>query len=192
MIYDLHVHINPHAEEGKIYEYDTYAKMLHLDVVGFVTHYTPTMPEKLLRNFRDMISTFSIPALAGVEIYHPPKKLPKNFDYYLIHFSNVAIDADILGKYEDVIIAHPFAYGARISEEVLPILKKRNIGVEFNSSHYSEKHREFYKKSKEEGINITFGSDAHSPQEMGEGFENAKEFITPFKSLKVLRRNYYG
>ena len=191
MIYDLHVHINPHAEEGEIYEYDTYARMLHMDLVGFVIHYTPTMPEKLLKNFRDILSTFSIRTLAGLEIHYPPKKFPKGFDYYLLHFSNIAIEADMLKRYQKVIIAHPFAYGSKISEDVLPILKDRKIGVEFNSSHYNDKFRWFYEKCKEHGINVTFGSDAHTPQEMGEGFEKGKDFITPMEHLEVLRRKDY-
>jgi len=187
MVYDLHIHINPHAAEGEIYEYDTYAKMLHLDYVGFVTHYTPSMPEKLLRDFRDIISTFTSNALAGVELHYPIKKVPRGFDYYILHFSNIMLDADILNRFHSMIIAHPFAYGMQISESLIPLFNKNELAIEYNSAHYKNSMREFYNACKEQGIQITFGSDAHSPSEMGEGFDYASRYITPFRELKVVR-----
>ena len=187
MIYDLHVHINPHADAGEIYEYDMYAKMRNMDVVGFVIHYTPHLPERTLKNFRDMISTFSIESLAGVEIHYPSRKIPTGFDYYLYHFSNTTLEVDMLRNLEKVIIAHPFAYGMRIPDEILPVLSEKNIAIEYNSAHFTSKLMGFYEKCKKEGVEITFGSDAHSPQEIGEGFEKASSLITPYKKLSIFR-----
>ncbi len=187
MIYDLHVHINPHADAGEIYEYDMYAKMRNMDIVGFVIHYTPKIPEKTLRNFRDMISTFSIKSLVGVELYYPPRKIPSGFDYHLYHFSNITLEADMLRNAEKIIIAHPFAYGMYVPDDVLDILNEKNIAVEYNSAHFTSNLIGFYKKCKERGIDITFGSDAHSPQEIGEGFEKVENLITPYEKLRIFR-----
>ena len=187
MSYDLHVHINPHADMGELYEYDMYAKMRNMNLVGFVIHYTPSIPERTLRNFRDLISTFSINSLAGVEVYYPPRKIPSGFDYYLYHFSNVLIEADMLKNMERVIIAHPFAYGMYLPEDVLPVLQEKEIAVEYNSAHFLPNLISFYKKCKERGIDITFGSDAHTPQEIGEGYDKAIELLTPYEKLKVFR-----
>ncbi len=181
------MHINPHASEGEIYEYDIYTKMTNIDTVGFVIHYTPRTPEKLLRRFRDTISTFSVRALAGVELHYPFRKMPRGFDYYLLHFSNVEVDTDILKHLSNMIIAHPFAYGMRISEYVLELLSEKNIALEFNSAHFEEKHIGYYKMAKQRGIQITFGSDAHTPQEIGEGFEKAEGIVNNFQSLKIIR-----
>ncbi len=184
MIYDLHIHINPHADEGEIYEYEMYAKMLNIQVAGFVIHYVPTMPEKLLKNFRDVVSTFSVKAYTGVEIYYPATKEPSGFDYYLYHFSNIIVDAEILRRLESVIIAHPFAYGMKIDESAIPLMEKNNIAVECNSAHYHPKLKKFYNKLREYGIIIPFGSDAHTPGEMGSGFDELSDLISPLEKVE--------
>ena len=184
MIYDLHVHINPHADEGEIYEYEIYAKMRNMHAVGFVIHYVPAIPDRVLRDFRDIISTFTIKSYAGVEIYYPAKKIPKGFDYYLYHFSNTLVDAEILNRMENAIISHPFSYGMRIDESAIPVIEKRNIAVELNSAHFSVKLREFYNKLRSHGILIPFGSDAHNPQEIASGFEDLTDIFSPYEDVE--------
>ncbi len=188
MIYDLHVHINPHADEGEIYEYEIYAKMRNPEFVGFVIHYVPTMPERVLKDFRDIISTFSIKSYAGVELYYPPKKVPRGFDYYLYHFSKIIVDADLLRDLENVIIAHPFSYGMRIDESAIPVIERRGIAVELNSAHFTTKLREFYEKLKSQNILIPFGSDAHNPQEIASGFEDLLDLFSPPQDVEKFLR----
>ncbi len=190
MRYDFHVHYPLHADEGTIEMYELYAKMKNLELVGFVIHYDPKISKKELKDYVDTVSSFSIRTLCGVELYYPAGKIPAGFDFYLLHFSNILVDADILSKLEDVIIAHPFAYGMRMDESAIPLLIRNNIGVEYNSAHYTPNLKSFYEKLRNEGVNITFGSDAHSPYEIGEGYDAARQFITPFEKLKggIIRR----
>ncbi len=188
MIYDLHVHINPHADEGEIYEYELYAKMRNPKFIGFVIHYAPTMPERVLKDFRDIVSTFTIKSYTGVEIYYPAKKVPRGFDYYLYHFSNIIVDADIIRELENVIIAHPFSYGMRIDESAISIIEKRSIAVELNSAHFKQKLRKFYERLKASNILIPFGSDAHSPLEIASGFEDFSDLLSPPEDVERFLR----
>ncbi len=184
MRYDLHVHLNIHAEEGEMERYEYFAKINRLDVIGFVIHYNPKMSKRELRDYRDFVESLNVRAFAGLEIYYPTTKMPMNFDFYLIHFSNMIVDADILSQFESIIIAHPFAYGMRIDNSAIPIIKKRNIAVECNSAHFKSSFLPFYQELKKEGIMIPFGSDAHTPEEMGAMYDDLAHIFTPFYKLE--------
>ncbi len=184
MKYDLHVHINIHAEEGEMDRYEYFAKINGLEVVGFLIHYNPKMSKRELRDYRDFVESLNIRAFAGLEIYYPASKIPTNFDFYTIHFSNILVDADILSKFENIIIAHPFAYGMRLDSSAFPIIKKRNIAVECNSAHFENSLISFYRELEKEGVVIPFGSDAHTPEEMGAMFEDLSHIFTPFPEVE--------
>jgi len=183
MKYDMHVHINIHGDEGEMERYEYFAKMNNLEVIGFVIHYNPKISRKELRDYRDFVESLNIRAYAGLEIYYP-SRYPGGFDFYLLHFSNVVVDAELLSSLRDVVIAHPFAYGMSIDASSLPIMVKNNIGVECNSAHFASSLRKFYTDIKREGICIPFGSDAHTPEEMGEGFEELSSIFSPFEEVE--------
>jgi histidinol phosphatase-like PHP family hydrolase len=185
MRYDMHVHLNIHSDEGEMEKYEYFAKMNNMDVVGFVIHYNPKMSKRELRDYRDFVESLNIKSLAGIELYYPFSKMPRGFDFYIVHFSNMSVDADILSHLREVIIAHPFAYGMNLDESSIPVMVRNNIAVECNSAHFFESLIPFYRRIREEGIRIPFGSDAHSPEEIGAGFDELKHIFTPFEDLNM-------
>jgi len=194
MRYDMHVHINIHGDEGEMEKYEYFAKMNRLDVVGFVIHYNPKMSRKELRDYKDFVYSLEINALSGLELYYPLEKIPSGFDFYILHFSNITVDADILSSFRDIIIAHPLSYGMRLANSAIPIIKRNNIGIECNSAHYTSRLQKFYYELKRENITIPFGSDAHTPEEIGAGFEELQGIFSPFEKVKrdlILKKNIF-
>ena len=187
MRYDMHVHLNIHADEGEMEKYEYFAKMNNIDIVGFVIHYNPKMSKRELRDYRDFVESLNMRSLAGIELYYPFSKIPQGFDFYIVHFSNITVDADILSRLRDIIIAHPFAYGLNIDESSIPLMVKNRIEVECNSAHFSISLRSFYKRIKDEGIKIPFGSDAHTPEEIGAGYDELRDIFTPWEELEMHR-----
>ncbi len=182
MRYDMHVHLRVESD-ADIDKYEMYAKMSRLDLVGFVIHYSERMGKRALRNYRNSVESMGIRALAGLELYYPFSTLPPGFDFYIVHFSDITVEAGILDKLREVIIAHPFAYGMKIDSTALDVMRKNKIAVECNSAHFSPGLSEFYARLKELGIVIPFGSDAHSPEELGAGMEDLRGCYSPYSTV---------
>ena len=165
-------------------KYEYFAKINSLDLIGFVIHYNPKISRRELRDYRDFVNSLGIKALAGLEIYYPFEKIPGNFDFYTIHFSRINVDADILAPLQNIIIAHPFAYGMHLDVSAFNIIKRNHIAVECNSAHYTPKLRDFYEKLKNDNVIVPFGSDAHTPEEMGAGFDELIQLFSPLSEVK--------
>ncbi len=183
MRYDLHVHINIHGDEGEMERYEYYAKINNLDTVGFVIHYNPKMSRRELRDYRDFVYSLNLNALAGLELYYPIEKVPSGFDFHIVHFSRLTVDADTLAPLRDMIIAHPFAYEMHMDASAFGMLRRNNLAVECNSAHYSPRLRGFYEHLREEGVVVPFGSDAHTPDEMGSGFDELSDMFSPLDEV---------
>lgn len=75
------------------------------------------------------------------------------------------------------VLAHPFRYFRRSSEAaptdlyrpVAQLLKAHGVAAEVNY-HTNEPEVEFFAMCLDEGVKIAFGSDSHSPEEVGEFF----------------------
>ena len=182
MRYDMHVHLRVESD-ADIDKYEMYARMARLDIVGFVIHYSEGMGKRALRDYRDSVESMGIRALAGLELYYPFSTLPPGFDFYIIHFSDITVDADVLEKLKGVIIAHPFSYGMKIDPSSFEIMRKNGIAVECNSAHFSPGLNDFYARLKEIDIAIPFGSDAHSPEVMGAGMEDFMGCFSPYGTV---------
>lgn len=80
---------------------------------------------------------------------------------------------------------------------ILKLIKDRELILEINTSGLDRPVKEIYpsmqilKWAFEKGIEITTGSDAHNPQEVGRYFSQAKEMLTAigFKKLVVLNNH---
>lgn len=114
----------------------------------------PGMPEKIwkayLRDLKTYVSEWDFQILGHAD-------LPKKFNY----------------KPDDT------AEFKRAFREIFGIMKEREIALEINVSGFHNAVREFYpslsllKLAKESGLDLTYGSDAHVPAEIGRDFEAA-------------------
>ncbi len=191
MRYDLHIHLPQTISDDILTTYEIAIRNSGLKVGGFVVHYTEKYGKRTFKNLVDLIATLGVKTLAGVEIYYPSTTVPSGAEYTLIHFRDIIIDHDEIlkiSKLNNPIIAHPLSYNSKFTSEAMRILKKYGITVEYNSAHISPEMHNFYRTLKAYGVEISFGSDAHTPYEICAGFERAMEFITPVDELGVMKK----
>jgi histidinol-phosphatase (PHP family) len=80
--------------------------------------------------------------------------------------------------------------------EILSIIKNKNMTVEINTSGYNHPAREIYpsfdiiKNCREQGISITLGSDAHKPDNVGQHYDKALPLLIEagYRHLAVFDR----
>ncbi len=191
MKYDLHIHLPQAISDDVLTAYEIAIRNSGLKVGGFVIHYTEKYGKRNFKNLVDVVETLGVKSIAGVEIYYPSTTVPSGAEYTLIHFRDIIIEHEAIlkiSKLNNPIIAHPLSYNSNFTSEAMQILKKYGITVEYNSAHIRADMHQFYSTLKADGVEISFGSDAHTPYEICAGFEQAREFITPVDELSVVKR----
>jgi len=156
ILYDMHIH---YAKKEDIDEILGAVNMLGLKLVGLVTHHRTNV-----RKYIDL--DYDIEVLWGIEMKYPFPSKPKDYDFVLVHMQDMEVTPEIIRRMKGDIIAHPTAYNVIWSEEALEELKSKEILVEFNASHYKSRDERFYKELIKRGIEIIYGSDAHSVDEI--------------------------
>lgn len=111
---------------------------------------------------------------------------------------------DVIGHFD-----LPKKFGDRIPTElydlvdkILVLIKEKELVLEINTSGWYKPVRELYpsidiiKRAKEHGIEFTIGSDAHSPEEVGRGFQDLMRIlenlgINRLITFKHHKKNYF-
>ncbi len=180
MKHDIHVHIPPGADEDTVRAYGFAAEMLNYDLYGFVVHHGQTT-SAYLRYLDSILSTYSISYLIGWEVR--VSRLFRSGELIIAHPEGI-VDAEVarkLVKNAVDVLAHPFSYGAHIHESAVDVLVAGEVSVEVNGAHPGDFHRERYMKLVDSGVALVFGSDAHSPEEIGSGWEMYESLRTRFR-----------
>ncbi len=170
MKHDVHIHVPPGADEEVVRAYGFTAEMLDYDLYGFVVHHGQST-SAYLRYLDSILSTYSITYLLGWEVR--VSRLFRSGELILAHPEGL-VDAEVarkLVKHAVDVLAHPFSYGAQIHESAVEVLAAGEVAVEVNGAHPGDFHRGRYAKLAERGVSLVFGSDAHSPEEIGSGWE---------------------
>jgi|GEM_PF-6931513 histidinol phosphatase-like PHP family hydrolase len=170
MKHDIHIHIPPGADEETVRAYGFAAEMLDCDLYGFVVHHGQST-SAYLRYLDSILSTYSISYLLGWEVR--VSRLFRSGELILAHPEGI-VDAEVARKLVKCavdVLAHPFSYGAHIHGSAVEVLAAGEVAVEVNGAHPGDFHRGRYLKLSESGVSLVFGSDAHSPGEMGSGWE---------------------
>jgi hypothetical protein len=173
--YDLHIHLDTHTPH-RYSASDYYVSLLELDVpvAGFVLHDAVPAREQL-----DGITTFF-----GIEHTIPGRvRRRKDADYSLAH---VMAGHDLVEIIDDMararidILAHPFSTATWCSdwEYLLGMMAQRSIAIEYNASYGGPDW--LYERACERGVQVTFGSDAHSPGQLS---TDIPSFVTPISEL---------
>jgi histidinol-phosphatase (PHP family) len=111
------------------------------------------------------------------------------FEVWSVYFERLTMAAET-GLFE--IIGHadlPKKFGHRPTQDCTPLyerfldaVKRRNCAIELNTAGLRKDCKEIYpcrdilKLAFDRNVPVTFGSDAHSPHEVGAGFESAQEW----------------
>jgi histidinol-phosphatase (PHP family) len=126
------------------------------------------------------------------------------YDLYLEHLKKM-LDYD----YFDVICHFDLVkkFGARPSkslntelDEILALIKRRQLTVEVNTSGYNHPAREIYpsfdviRSCREHGIGITLGSDAHQPDQVGQHYDEVLPLLRSagYRHLTTFHRRQRG
>jgi len=109
-------------------------------------------------------------------------------DYSLAHATCGHDLADLVGNMvrERIdILAHPFAPGVLCSDwdYLLDMMSEHTIAIEYNASYGGPAW--LYEQAESQGVQITFGSDAHSPDQLS---IDIPPFITPLSELPFVAR----
>jgi histidinol-phosphatase (PHP family) len=145
--------------------------------------------------FQDIIGTFAFDVIAaslhfpdGLDIVshrsawrHGEKDVDDVYELYFDHlkkmldyrYFDVICHIDLIKKFGQ----KPSRSFEKEFDEILSIIKDKNLTVEVNTSGYDHPVGDIYpsldilKKCHEQGIRITLGSDAHHPANVGKHFE---------------------
>ncbi len=177
--YDLHIHFDTHV--GKRYSILDYALPIieqEREIIGFVKHSGKPDFKKVL----------DFEVLYGIELRFPiVGHIAKGYDYRLAHVSDgfdILDLIDLIAKKKIDIIAHPLTQNTWCSdwEYLFEALLEHGIALEYNAKYSSDET--LYQSAVNKGVSVSFGSDAHAPNE---SYCIIPKFVTPFEELKIGR-----
>lgn len=174
-IYDLHIHLDTHSPV-RFSPSDYYVALLELGIAaaGFVMHDAVPAYEPLE----------GIAAYFGIECTIPRTGARRRkADYSLAHAASGHDLADLVGdmvRERIDILAHPFAQGTLCSDwgYLLDMMSEHTIAIEYNASYGGPAW--IYERADANGVQITFGSDAHAPDQLS---IDMPPFVTPISEL---------
>lgn len=117
------------------------------------------------------------------------KAVESNLFDGVAHFDYIRRTASIFYKKKLNLNENPEVKG--IVEEILEVLRKKNLIVEINTSALRDGFDEFYPNNqilnmcREKGIKITIGSDSHSPKHFNTGIKEALSLLENLGFQKV-------
>ncbi len=211
---DLHIHSSLSDGRAEIYEILEEAERKGLSAIAITDHgpghaYGATNRElrRLARELRAIRNSYRVKVFIGVEAEVDEDGSTSldediDFDIILASIHTAASEEDYftrlklaLAKSRIDVLAHHGLYLSKVdpelNEELVKILKERNVAVEINSFHKLPEP-DFLTMCAQAGLKYTTGSDAHSLERVGDVAWAEKIAEKIFKGGKTGRCNTLG